>query len=126
MQARALVNKGFPFVIRALAAGGYAVRMKEVPDIESDIALKSNQNDVIFRQVPAKIAKDIVPKMQSLPDLVKDLIMTTDAIQSLGYMNQYARLSPDGIVRSYVPSIQDIEAKDWYVVVPDDFETETV
>lgn len=76
----------------------------------------------VFKQVPATISKEIVPKMQSLPDSVKaeferrfnDERMQVDAIY---YNNQLAIVNPSNLIESYTPSIADCLAEDWHIVV---------
>ena len=70
---------------------------------------------VIFKQVPAQIQSDIIPKMQSLPDEAKRLILANAG--HIGYTSQcliYNRESGRG--DSWVPSISDVFANDWELV----------
>ena len=66
----------------------------------------------VCRQVPASINKDIVPKMQSLPDKAKKALEE----YSLNYVNQMIIVEHDGTVTSYTPTTEDIFADDWYIV----------
>lgn len=71
---------------------------------------------VVFRQVPAHITEDIIPRMQSLPKSAKELILK--GIHSIGYEAQclkYNRAS--GIANSWSPSVEDIFANDWHLVI---------
>ena len=65
----------------------------------------------VFKQVPSPISKDIVPKMTSLPQSVKDEFIRRD--QGPNYVNQLALVQPDGRVDSWVASSSDIFAEDW-------------
>ena len=71
---------------------------------------------VVFKQVPAQINGAIIPKMQSLPYRAKELIMSGEA--HIDYTSQcliYNRKT--GRADSWVPSISDVFAKDWELVV---------
>lgn len=75
---------------------------------------------VVFRQVPAHIEEDIIPKMQSLPEDAKTIILATQkridyTSQMLIYNTATARAD------SWVPSISDTLADDWEVVDPESF-----
>lgn len=82
-----------------------------------------NPDTFVFRQVPATISKDIVPKMQSLPDSVKseferrfkDQNMQIDAIY---YDNQLAIVNSSNLIESYSPSVADSLADDWQMIMP--------
>lgn len=71
---------------------------------------------VVFKQVLAQINGAIIPKMQSLPYRAKELIMSGEA--HIDYTSQcliYNRKT--GRADSWVPSISDVFAKDWELVV---------
>lgn len=66
---------------------------------------------VVFRQVPATIDSDIVPKMQSLPDATKAVIMNTGGIS---YNSQCLIYNiRTGVADSWCPTIDDVLAEDW-------------
>ena len=75
----------------------------------------------IFRQVPSQVPKDIVPKMTSLPQSVKDEFerrfngpaMTNGMIK---YSNQLAIVYPDNRIYGWSPSALDIISDDWIVL----------
>ena len=70
---------------------------------------------VVFKQVPATIKGEIIPKMQSLPDKAKAIIL--DGTQHIDYTSQcliYNRKT--GRADSWVPSISDTFAEDWELV----------
>lgn len=67
----------------------------------------------VFKQVPSKIDPEIVPKMTSLSDMVKECLMIRK--QGPNYRNQLALLQQDGTVDSWVPSVSDIFSRDWSI-----------
>lgn len=69
----------------------------------------------VIKQVPARINSEIIPKMQSLPQSAKDLILKGKgfvyyASQCLIYNENTGRAD------SWVPSISDVFAEDWEIV----------
>lgn len=85
---------------------------------------KSN-GSFIFMQVPASISGDIVPKMQSLPQSVKDEfirrrgIQDTDGIKKavdIHYKNQLAMVYPDNTIYGWVASPSDVLENDWCIL----------
>ena len=69
----------------------------------------------IVKQVPAHITGDIIPKMQSLPQSAKDILMSREN-PHIDYTNQMLIINPDGRADSWVPSSSDVFAEDWEVV----------
>lgn len=69
----------------------------------------------VVKQVPAHIGADVLPKMQSLPQSAKDLIL-----QGRGFINYTAQCliynEDTGRADSWVPSISDVFAEDWEIV----------
>lgn len=65
----------------------------------------------IFKQIPAVIGLDIIPKMQSVPQSVKDIMVERG--QALSYTNQMVIVNKDGRVDSWVASSSDTFAIDW-------------
>lgn len=75
-----------------------------------------DKNLVVFKQVPAHITGDVIPKMQSLPQSAKTLIGNGKNV--IDYTSQcliYNRCT--GIADSWVPSISDVFAEDWELVM---------
>ena len=75
----------------------------------------------IFMQVPARIHKSIVPKMQSLPQSVKDEFERrfndpSEQIDIIYYDNQVSIVYPSNLICAWNPSIEDISAIDWCVL----------
>ena len=79
----------------------------------SYIARRSNWDDdtFIFAQVPAYINEETIPKMQSLPDVVKREIIEA-GITSLSYQNQICKFD-NGDITYYTPTDNEIFADDW-------------
>lgn len=70
---------------------------------------------VVFKQVPSHIGSDIIPKMQSLPQSAKDIIM--EGTGFIDYTSQCLIYDQNiGRADSWVPSISDIFAEDWEIV----------
>jgi len=69
----------------------------------------------VVKQVPAHITGDIIPKMQSLPQSAKDILMKREN-PHIDYTNQMLIINPDGRADSWVPSVSDVFAEDWEVV----------
>lgn len=75
----------------------------------------NGKNIYVFKQVPAHIDGEIVPKMQSLPVSAKNLILSTKG--SIDYTNQCLIYNKEtGRADSWVPSISDVFAEDWEIV----------
>lgn len=68
----------------------------------------------VFKQIPAEIGLEIIPKMQSVPQAAKDRMLKTNT--TLKYTNQMALVQPDGRVDSWVASSSDTFAEDWCIV----------
>lgn len=69
----------------------------------------------VVKQVPSHITADIIPKMQSLPQSAKDIIMARKE-PHIDYTNQMLIINPDGRADSWVPSSSDVFAEDWALV----------
>lgn len=69
----------------------------------------------VIKQVPAHITEKIIPKMQSLPQSAKDLILKGK--KSIDYTSQCLIYNENtGRADSWVPSISDVFAEDWEIV----------
>ena len=66
----------------------------------------------IVKQVPSHIEGDIIPKMQSLPQSAKNILMKREN-PHIDYTNQMLIINPNGRADSWVP---DVFAEDWEVV----------
>lgn len=71
----------------------------------------------VVKQVLSIITADIIPKMQSLPQVAKDILMSRKN-PHIGYTNQMLIIHPDGQADSWQPTPEDIFAVDWKLVVP--------
>lgn len=69
----------------------------------------------VVKQVPSHITGEIIPKMQSLPQIAKDILMKREN-PHIDYTNQMLIINPDGRADSWVPSSSDVFADDWEVV----------
>lgn len=65
----------------------------------------------VFKQIPAEIGLDIIPKMQSVPKSVKRSMLASGI--TLKYSNQMAIVKEDGTTDSWMPSSSDVFAIDW-------------
>ena len=79
----------------------------------SYIARCTNWDDdvFIFAQVPAYINEETIPKMQSLPEIVKREI-TEAGFTSLSYQNQICKFD-NGNITYYTPTGNEIFVDDW-------------
>ena len=79
----------------------------------SYIARRANWDDnmFIFAQIPANINEETIPKMQSLPEVVKREIIEA-GITSLSYQNQICKFD-NGAITYYTPTGNEIFADDW-------------
>lgn len=82
------------------------------------VARKSweKDNKFIFMQVPSNIDISIVPKMQSLPDLVKTKFTNELTRVGISYTDQICMQDDRGFLVNYTPTCSDILAEDWTVV----------
>lgn len=78
----------------------------------------SDKNLLVFKQVPAHIESSIIPKMQSLPQSAKDHVL-----KGRGFIDYTSQCliynSNTGRADSWVPSISDVFAEDWEIVLTD-------
>lgn len=69
----------------------------------------------VIKQIPAHIGSDVIPKMQSLPQSAKDLILSGKGF--IDYTSQCLIYNENtGRADSWVPSISDVFAEDWEVI----------
>lgn len=69
----------------------------------------------VVKQIPAHIGSDVIPKMQSLPQSAKDLILKGKGF--VDYTSQCLIYNENtGRADSWVPSISDVFAEDWEIV----------
>ena len=75
----------------------------------------------VFMQVPSSINREIVPKMQSLPQSVKDEFERrfndpNEQIDAIYYDNQLALVNPSNLITGWSPSTSDALADDWVIL----------
>jgi hypothetical protein len=68
----------------------------------------------VMKQIPAEIGLDIIPKMQSVQQSAKELLILRGT--TLKYQNQMLIIKTDGTADSWVPSSSDIFAEDWFIL----------
>lgn len=69
----------------------------------------------VVRQIPAHITGDVIPHMQSLPQITKDILMAHQN-PHINYTNQLLIIHSDSRADSWVPSVSDIFADDWEIM----------
>ena len=78
------------------------------------------RNYVVFAQIPQFVNKDIIPKMTSVPETVKDLIMNNS--QCISYHDQCIMLDVEtGSAEYFVPTIKNCNADDWEIVTVNNY-----
>ena len=79
----------------------------------------NGKNMFVCKQVPAVIDSTIIPKMQSLPQAAKDLLLNT-SLEPIRYSNQMIIVknnkTGDRIIDSWVASSSDTFATDWEIL----------
>lgn len=89
---------------------GYAVR--RTTDWDS--------NYVVFAQIPQIINKDIIPKMTSVPESVKNLILANS--KKISYHDQYIMLNvKTGSAEYFIPTIKNCNTDDWEIVTVENY-----
>lgn len=73
------------------------------------------KGDFIIKQVPATINDEIIPNMQSLPTIAKNIILKRKNAM-ISYINQMLLVRPDGTADCWLPSAADVYATDWCLV----------
>jgi hypothetical protein len=79
------------------------------------------RDQFVFMQIPSEIRSDIVPKMQSLPQSVKDKFQRRfedprEFLNSIHYENQLAIVSSRNFISGWSPSAEDVLSDDWVVI----------
>ena len=68
----------------------------------------------VMKQIPAEIGLDIIPRMQSVQQSAKDILINRGT--TLKYENQMLIIKLDGTADSWVASSSDIFAEDWTIL----------
>lgn len=71
----------------------------------------------VVKQIPAMIDDTVIPKMTSLPQTAKNLLMD-DMDGVICYNYQALMVRPNGVANGWSPTIEDVFATDWEIVVP--------
>ena len=74
----------------------------------------SGKGMFVMKQIPAEIGLDIIPKMQSVQQSAKDILVERGT--TLKYENQMLIVKQDGTADSWVPSSSDVFAEDWVIL----------
>lgn len=67
----------------------------------------------VFVQVPSEVPEAIIPKMSSLPNSAKTLLVHRGG--SIRYQKQAAIIHPDNTIEGWSPSLSDTMATDWEI-----------
>jgi hypothetical protein len=102
MKQQLYTSQSFGDVINHLINGCIAWRADWAP------------SEFIFRQIPSTVPNEFIPKMTSLPQMVKDAIVAGGG--SISYRNQLAIRREGDIVEGWTPNAFEIFANDWIVV----------
>jgi hypothetical protein len=73
----------------------------------------NGKNIFVVKQIPSVISTDIIPKLQSLPQSAKDILLKRGL--PISYTNQMLIINRDGRADSWVPSSSDVFAQDWFI-----------
>lgn len=82
---------------------------------------RSGSDKFVFMQVPSTIHRDIVPRMQSLPQSVKNEFERrfndeNEQIDNIYYSDQLAIVGASNLIVGWSPSPSDILACDWIII----------
>lgn len=94
----------FSVAIKFLSAGG-AVRR----------SCWSRTGEFIVKQIPSRVDGKIIPKMQSLPKIAKN-ILTSRENPHISYNNQLLIINKYGDATTWIPTTSDLFAEDWELV----------
>lgn len=94
----------FSVAIKFLSSGG-AVRR----------SCWSRTEEFIVKQIPSRVNGDIIPKMQSLPKIAKN-ILTSRENPHISYNNQLLIINKYGDATTWIPTTSDLFAEDWELV----------
>ena len=95
-------NKTFGDAIEALKEGKLVARDRW-----------NGKGMFVMKQIPAEIGLDIIPRMQSVQQSAKDVLINRGT--TLKYENQMLIIKLDGTADSWVPSSSDVFAEDWVI-----------
>lgn len=73
------------------------------------------KNYIVFTQIPQTISEEIIPKMTSVPNEVKNIILNNS--KCISYHDQCIMLNVEtGSAEYFVPTIKNCNAEDWEIV----------
>lgn len=101
-----------PETTHSLSFGAAVAAMKQGKRVAR--AGWNGKNLFVFMQVPADISSEIIPKMQSLPQSVKDEFARRGG--DIHYRNQLAMVYPDNTIYGWVASPSDVLENDWCIL----------
>ena len=91
---------------------------KAIESLKSGLAVRrkgwNGKGLFVVKQIPSHITSDIIPKIQSLPQSAKDILLSRENAH-IDYTNQMLIINPDGRADSWVPSSSDVFAEDWEI-----------
>lgn len=74
-----------------------------------------NKLDFVVKQIPATVTEEIIPNMQSLPVIAKNIVLKRPE-RHISYTNQMLIIRQDGKADSWLPNAEDVFAADWCLV----------
>lgn len=94
----------FSVAIKFLSAGG-AIRR----------SCWNRTEEFIVKQIPSHVSGDIIPKIQSLPKIAKNILISKEN-PYISYNNQILIINKYGNATTWIPSTNDLFAEDWELV----------
>lgn len=73
----------------------------------------NEKNLFVFMQVPSIVPFEMIARMQSVPQRVKEIVIKRD--RGLEYSNQMAIVDQANNVKGWAPSVSDTLADDWEI-----------
>lgn len=97
--------------------GGLIMNFNQVIDAlkNGECVRRKNWNSkIITKQVPSVIPEEVIPRMTSLNERTKHIILCT--CKNIKYNNQLLMIDLEtGDAEQYAPPISDINAEDWEI-----------
>lgn len=85
--------------------------------VHGNLVTRGDSGDFIFMQIPSVVHSSVVPKMTSLPEVVKKEFECRFTInpdmKGIQYKDQFAKVTPGNVITGWAPSPEDLLAKDW-------------
>jgi hypothetical protein len=91
---------------------------------EGKVVFRKNWEETgmfVFQQLSTSVKSNIVPKMQSLPDSVKEVFQKRFdnpdmQIKEIYYGLQLSLVNSSNLIVTYIPSIEDLFCADWVIL----------